>query len=137
MKTVECKVRVRYGEVGRQGFAHHAHYLNWFDIGLEEIIKQCDLSYKDIEELGYFLAPISDTCRYVHPAYYNDVLTVRVSVADLSSVRTKFSYEVIREKDAVLIATGQTDHVFVDKNFKPYSLKRVLPRLYEMLKSMV
>lgn len=137
MKTVECKVRVRYSEVGRQGFAHHANYLNWFDTGLEEIIKQCGLSYNDIEELGYFLAPVLDSCRYVHPASYNDVLTVRVAVADLSAVKIKFSYEIIREKDAVLIATGQTDHVFVDKNFKPYSLKSVFPNLFDMLKSMV
>lgn len=137
MKTVECKIRVRYSEVGRQELAHHAHYLDWFDIGLEEIIKQCGLSYREVEDLGYFLAPISDTCRYFHPAYYNDVLTVRVSVADLSSVKVKFSYEILCEKGAKLIATGQTDHVFVDKNFKPYSIKRVVPRLYEMLKEMM
>jgi len=137
MKTVECKIRVRYSEVGRQGLAHHARYLDWFDMGLEEIIRQCGLSYREVEDIGYFLAPTSDMCRYYHPAYYNDILTVRVSVADLSSVKVKFSYEIIREKDAKLIATGQTDHVFVDKNFKPYSLKRVLPRLYEMLKEMI
>lgn len=137
MKTVECKFRVRYSDVGRQGLAHHAHYLDWFDIGLEEIIRQCGMSYKDVEDLGYFLAPISDECRYFHPACYNDTLTVRVTVADLSSVKVKFSYEIIREKDAVRIATGVTDHVFVDKNFKPYSIKRVVPRLYEMLKSMM
>ncbi len=136
MKTVECKIRVRYSEVGRQGLAHHANYLNWFDIGLEEIIKQCGMSYKEIEDLGYFLAPISDECRYFHPASYNDTLTVRVTVADLSSVKVKFSYEIISEKDAKLIATGVTDHVFVDKNFKPYSLKRVVPRLYSMLEEM-
>lgn len=137
MKTVECKIRVRYSEVGRQGLAHHAHYLDWFDIGLEEIIKQCGLSYKEVEDLGYFLAPISDMCRYFHPAYYNDTLTVRVSVADMSSVKIKFSYEILREKDTRLIATGQTDHVFVDKNFKPHSIKRIVPRLYQMLKDMM
>ena len=137
MKTVECKVRVRYGEVGRQGYAHHANYLDWFDTGLEAIIAQCDLSYKDIEEMGYFLAPISDTVYYLRPAYYNDVLTIRVAVADLSSVKIKFSYEVLREKDAVLIATGQTEHVFADKNFRPHSLKRVIPRLFTMLKNMI
>ncbi len=137
MKNVECKIQVRYSEVGRQGLAHHAHYLNWFDIGLEEIVRQCGLSYKEVEDLGYFLAPISDSCQYFHPAYYHDVLTVRVSVADLSAVKVKFSYEIIREKDAKLVATGQTDHVFVDKNFKPYSLKRVVPRLYTMLEEMM
>lgn len=137
MKAVECKIRVRYSEVGRQGFAHHAHYLNWFDNGLEEIIHQCGLSYKDIEEQGFFLAPVSDTCKYHHPAYYNDVLTVRVGVAELSSVKISFSYEIFREKDTVLIARGRTEHVFVDRNFKPYSLKRVLPKLYETLEGMV
>ncbi len=136
MKTVECKVRVRYSETGRQGYAHHANYFNWFDMGLEEIIKLCGSSYREIEDLGYSLAPISDSCRFYHPASYNDELTIRVMVADLSSVKVKFSYEVIREKDAQLIATGQTDHVFVDKNFKPYSLKRVMPRLFAMLKEM-
>jgi acyl-CoA thioester hydrolase len=136
MKTVECKVRVRYSEAGRRGYAHHAHFFNWFDIGLEEIIKLCGSSYKEIEELGYFLAPIADSCRFHHPASYNDELTIRVTVADLSSVKVRFAYEVIREKDAKLVATGQTDHVFVDKSFRPYSIKRVMPRLYAMLEDM-
>jgi acyl-CoA thioester hydrolase len=136
MKTVECKIRVRYSETGRQGYAHHTNFFNWFDIGLEEIIKICGSSYREIEDLGYFLVPISDSCKYYHPASYNDVLTIRVTVADLSSVKVKFSYEIIREKDSQLVATGQTDHVFVDKNFRPYSLKKVMPRLFALLKEM-
>ena len=136
MKTVECKIRVRYSDTGRQGYAHHAHFFNWFDIGLEEIIKLCGSSYGEIEELGYMLAPISDSCKYYHPASYNDELTVRVNVADLSGVKIKFAYEVIREKDAKLIAKGITDHVFVDQKFKPYSLKRIMPRLFAMLQEM-
>ena len=137
MRTVECKIRVRYSEVGRQGYAHHAHYLNWFDAALEEIIRVCGSSYKEIEDLGYMLAPISDSCRYYNPAGYNDELTVRVSVADLSSVKVSFTYEIIREADAKLVATGQTDHVFVDKNFRPYSMRRVMPRMYAMLENMM
>lgn len=137
MKKVECILRVKYSEVGRQGLAHHSNYLNWLDIGLEEIVKQCGLSYKEVEDLGYFLAPVSDSVQYYHPAYYNDELKVRVCVADLSAIKVKFSYEILREKDAKLIATAQTGHVFVDRNFKPYSLKRVVPRLYTMLEEMM
>jgi len=136
MKTVECKIRVRYSEVRRQGYAHHAHYLNWFDAALEEIIRVCGSSYKEIEDLGYMLAPISDSCRYYNPAGYNDELTVRVTVADLSAVKIRFNYEIIHESDAKLVATGETEHVFVDKNFRPYSIRRVMPRLYAMLEDM-
>jgi acyl-CoA thioester hydrolase len=91
------------------------------------------MGYKEIEDLGYFFAPISDHCTYYHPALYNDELTIRVSVADASAVKIRFYYEVMREKDAKLIATGQTEHVFVDKSFKPHSLKRIVPRLYAMI----
>ncbi len=133
MVTVECKIRVRYSEVGRQGFAHHANYLNWFDIALEELLRQCGMGYKEIEDLGYFFAPLSDRCSYHHPALYSDELTVRVAVADASAVKIRFSYEITREKDAKLIAVGETEHVFVDKNFRPHSLKRIVPRLYAMI----
>ena len=137
MKTVECKIRVRYSEVGRQGFAHHVNYFNWFDVALEELIRQCGMSYKDIEDLGYFLAPISDKCKYNHPADYNDELTIRLSVSDISSIKVRFSYEVFREKDAKLIAVGQSDHVFVDRRFRPHSLQRVIPSLYKLLSEMI
>lgn len=133
MISMDCKIRVRYSEVGRQGLAHHANYLNWFDIALEELIKKCGMSYKEIEDLGYFFAPLSDRCTYYHPAMYGDDLTIRVSVADASAVKIRFYYEVMREKDAKLIAVGQTEHVFVDRNFKPHSLKKIVPNLYALL----
>ncbi|MGE5494575.1 MAG: acyl-CoA thioesterase [Burkholderiales bacterium] len=136
MKTVECKIRVRYSEAGRQGYAHHANYFNWFDEALEELVKQCGMSYKEIEDLGYFLAPVSDRCKYFHPASYNDELTVRLTVADVSSIKVKFSYEILREKDAKIIATGHSTHVFVDRAFRPHSLKRIVPSLYAKLEEM-
>lgn len=137
MKAVECKIRVRYSEAGRQGFAHHANYFNWFDEALEELIKKCGMSYKEIEDLGYFLAPVTDTCKYFHPASYNDELTVRLSIRDVSTIKVRFSYEIIREKDSMIIAIGQSSHVFVDKSFRPHSLKRVAPSLYDKLEEMV
>ena len=58
-------------------------------------------------------------------------------VSDISAIKVGFSYEIFREKDAVLIASGKTTHVFVDAQFKPHSIKKVVPLLYKALKSMV
>lgn len=137
MKTVECKIRVRYSETGSRGYAHHSSFFNWFDISLEEIVRLGGSSYGEIEELGYMLAPIADSCKYYHPASYNDELTIRVTVVDLSGIKIKFAYEVIREKDAQLVAKGTTEHVFVDKSFKPHSLKHIMPKLFSMLEDMI
>lgn len=137
MKAVECRIRVRYSEAGRQGYAHHANYFNWFDEALEELIKKCGMSYKDIEDLGYFLAPVADKCRYFHPASYNDELNVRLFIRDINSIKVRFSYEIIREKDSTIIAVGESSHVFVDKSFRPHSLKKVALALFETLEEMV
>lgn len=137
MKTIECKVRVRYSEVGRQGYAHHANYLNWFDIAQEELVTQCGMSYNKIEEMGFFLATIADHCNFIHPAQYSDELTIRLNVAELSVVKIKFEYKIIREKDAKVIAVGYSNHVFVDKNFRPHSLKKVVPDLYGKINEML
>ncbi len=74
MATVECRVRVRYSEVGRQGFAHHASYFNWFDMALEELIKICGMSYEDIEDLGFNTA-IARMMEFVN-------LTIKVDKVD-------------------------------------------------------
>ena len=133
MKPIECRIRVRYNETGRQGYAHHSHFFNWFDIVLETLVSNCGMSYKDVEDMGYFFAPINDQIKYFHPAAYNDELTVRLTVRSLSSIKIKFKYEIIREKDAMLIAVGQTEHVLVDQYFRPHSLKKVLPKLYDLI----
>lgn len=137
MKTIECKVRVRYNEVGRQGYAHHANYMNWFDMAQETLISSCDMSYSDLEDLGYFLATLEDACTYIHPARYNDELTIRLSVSELSPIKIKFVYKIIRAKDAKLIAAGESKHVFVDSNFRPHSLKKVAPKMYAMIEEMI
>ncbi len=136
MKAVECRIRVRYSESGRQGFAHHANYFNWFDEALEELVKNCGTSYKDIEDQGFFLAPVTDNCRYFHPASYNDELTVRLSIKDINSIKVRFSYEIVREKDSTIIAIGRSSHVFVDKTFRPHPLKKAAPELFLKLEEM-
>lgn len=137
MKAVECRIRVRYSEAGRQGYAHHANYFNWFDEALEELIKKCGMCYKDIEDQGVFLAPVTDKCKYYHPASYNDELTVRLFIRDINSIKVRFSYEIVREKDSTIVAVGESTHVFVDKDFMPHSLKKVAPALYDRLEGMI
>ena len=137
MKTLDCTIKVRYSEAGRKGLAQHSAYYNWFDMAQDTLIQSFNMSYKDIEDLGYSFVTLSEYCEYSCAAYYGDELTVRIKVEEVSTVRVMFSYEVIREKDSKLIATASSNHVFVDNNFRPHSLKKVLPSLYKRLEAML
>ena len=137
MKTMDCKITVRYCETGRRGLAQRYAYYTWFDIALEGLIKECQMSYKDIEDLGYVFVTLSESCEFKNAAYYGDELIIRIGVEEISSIKLAFSYEVIREKDSVIIARAKSSNVFVDNNSRPHSIKKLLPELHKKLETML
>lgn len=130
--AVQCKVRVRYSETGKMGFAHHANYLNWFDMAQEELLNKYGLSYDHVEKQGYRILPVHTSCDFKTPAYYDDVLTVRITVKEIKGIKLTFGYEIVREKDAALIATGETTHILLDRNMK-VALVKALPNIYDIM----
>ena len=137
MKTHERMITVRYSETGRRGLAQHYAYYTWFDIALEGLMNECGMCYKDIEDLGYIFVTLSESCEYKNAAYYGDELIIRVKIENLSTIKIAFSYEVVRAKDCVLIASARSSNVFVDNNSRPHSLKKLLPELYKKLEEML
>ena len=133
MQKIDCKIRVRYSETGKMGFAHHANYFNWFDIAQEELLKKRGLSYNQLEEMGYRFVPVHTSCDFKTPAYYDDLLTVRIIVKEVKGIRLSFAYEIVREKHTALIAVGQSSHLLLDKNMKVSLIKTALPDVYDYL----
>ena len=50
-------------------------------------------------------------CRYHHPARYDELLTVRTRILEAKTRTLKFGYELFRQEDQKLLATGHTIHV--------------------------
>lgn len=110
--------RVIYGDTDRMGYAYHAHYFRWFEIGRTELLRSFGLSYKAIEEKGIFL-PVSEAhCNYVTPIMYDDTLIVETGLDDGVKGGFKFNYRLYRESDSQLIAEGYTRHPCVNNDGK-------------------
>ena len=57
--------------------------------------------------------------RYHKPAYYDDLLTIKTSIAEIPKVRIRFLYETYNEKGD-LLNEGETTLVFINtKTGKP------------------
>jgi len=130
MRSDETKIRVRYSDVGRMGYANQAHFYDWMDIAKENFIKQYGVTYKEIEDQGYFFPIVESRCRFKNPACYDDELTIRIKIAELGAIKVSFSYEIVRERDYKVIALATSVHAFVDREFKPAVLKKAFPKLY-------
>jgi len=116
--------RVTYSETDKMGFAYYANFLVWFEIGRTELIRASGLAYKELEDMGYMLPVIEATCRYIRPASYDDLVTIRTSVSEFKGVRLGFTYEILR--DGVKLAEGGTMHAFMDSAGKPKKLPQEL-----------
>lgn len=127
----ETEIRVRYAETDKMGIVHHSNYLIWFELSRSEFCRARGFSYKDMEEKDNALLVVAESyCRFKSASFYEDVLIVRVQVAELRSRSMRFVYEIFRPSDAVLVAEGETLHIVTDLDKKvrsiPESYKKML-----------
>lgn len=118
--VVETPVRVRYAETDQMGVAYYANFFVWFEIGRVEYLRAQGRSYRDLEKDDECFIPVVDArCRYKSPARYDDELVIRTRLTRRRGPVLAFAYEVVRAADGRLLASGETTHVVVDKNFQP------------------
>ncbi|MBW2643571.1 MAG: acyl-CoA thioesterase [Deltaproteobacteria bacterium] len=108
---IEIKEKVRYSETDKMGVAHNKNYFNWFEIGRTEFCRQKKISYKSIEERGFYLVVVEAFCRYKKALRYDDSFFIRVSLQEITSKKIVFSYELLSENKNQIIAKGYTTHI--------------------------
>jgi acyl-CoA thioester hydrolase len=115
MFQTEIQIRVRYSETDRMGYVYYGHYSTYYEVARVEAIRTLGFNYKELEDDYGILLPVRENwSRYISPAYYDDLLTVKVMIADMPNVRFEFQYDIFRE-NGDKIHTGKTTLVFIVK----------------------
>ena len=120
----ELAIRVRYAETDRMGLLHHANYFVYFEMGRTELLRQRGLTYRQVEDAGHYLVIIDIGCQFKRPAYYDDLLILRTTVAKVTHVKIVHNYLLYR--DGVLLAEGHSTLACVDREGKPQPLPDLL-----------
>lgn len=108
-------LQVRFYETDMMEVAHHTNHLRWFEMGRVEFFRSCGISLWDMMNEGIVFPITKVSCEYKEPARFDDIITVEVTVAKLTRAQCVFTYRLVREVDGALIATGETQNVFTDK----------------------
>jgi acyl-CoA thioester hydrolase len=112
MYQTETVIRVRYGETDQMGYVYYGNYGQYYEIGRVEAMRELGLPYKIVEERGYIMPVLSLFVKYIKPAFYDDILTIKTAIKELPDTRIKYYYEMNNEKQQ-LINIGETIHAFV------------------------
>ena len=113
MKQHETQIRVRYVETDAMGFLHHSRYLAYFEIGRTELFRAQGGNYREMEESGLFLVIARVDCRYLKPARYDDLLTLRTTISRITPAKLEHDYELYRGDE--LLTTAHTLLACVDR----------------------
>ncbi len=114
MYTFDYQKRVRYGETDQMGYLYYGQYAQYYEIGRVEMMRSLGIRYKELEEVHHVMMPVvSLQMRFVRPAYYDEMLTIRTSVRKMPDKFITFEVEIRNEKGA-MVNGGSVRLCFVD-----------------------
>ena len=127
MFVAETKIRVRYAETDQMGVVYHGNYFTFFEVARVEAIRELGYSYADMEKDGVIMPIVEVHARYLRPALYDQLLTIKTTLKELPSHhKIEFHHEVFNEENE-LLTTGRVALYFLEiKTKKRHNMPEVL-----------
>lgn len=122
---------VQYYETDAMGVVHHSNYIRWFEEARLDYLEQSGFPYGDIEERGLLIPVLAASCEYRLAVRFGEKVQIETDILKFNGLKFTVAYEIYDEKHQVLHARGNTEHCFLKQDFKPVSIKKQAPDLYE------
>lgn len=114
MYEATTHIRVRYGETDQMGYLYYGNYALYFEVGRTDAIRELGLTYKEMEENGIIMPVAEVNIKYIRPALYDDLITVKTIIKELpTGSKIDFHTELYNEKGK-LLNVGVTTLAFYD-----------------------
>jgi acyl-CoA thioester hydrolase len=115
----EITLRVRYEETDTMQVVYYGKYLVWFEVGRIDLLRSIGLLYSDWERNGIKIPVKEAKATYHAPARFDDEILVRTWISDVGNTSVKFENEVYKLPEKLLLCSGYTVHVLIDKSGRP------------------
>jgi acyl-CoA thioester hydrolase len=92
------------------GIMHHATHLAYFEAARVEYMRRRGLEWVAWAHRGVHLPVVEVNIRYRRTARFDERLVVEARVAELTRIRVRFAYRILREAsaDEEVVAEGET-----------------------------
>lgn len=132
----EIEINPRYGETDQMGVIYHANYFHYFEVARTNLFEELGYSYRKIEEEGIILPVTEANCKYRRAIKYNEPIIVKAEVDFIKRITIGFKYTIYQKSNGEKLATGYTNHGFVDKNLKPVRFKNFNKEFQKVLNNL-
>jgi acyl-CoA thioester hydrolase len=127
MFSTETQIRIHYALTDQMGVVYHGHYAQFYEIGRAEWLRTLNYSYKDVEAMGVIMPVVDIHSRFLRPARYEDLITVKTVLRELPlHHKIVFHHEIYNQHDD-LLNTGDVTLYFMEaKTMKRCEMPAVL-----------
>lgn len=112
MFSYSIQLRVSYADTDQMGYVYYGNYARYYEIARVESLRSLGLTYKKLEKSGIMMPVAENKSKFIRPAQYDELLTIKTIIRALPERRITFEYEVFNEKEK-LINLGETILAFV------------------------
>ncbi|MDI6766942.1 MAG: thioesterase family protein [Bacteroidota bacterium] len=116
MISTETKIRVRYADTDQMKTIYHSKYLEYFEQGRSDLLRETGMPYPKIEAMGFYLPVVEAHAKFLKSGKYDDLLVVKTILKAIPSVRVRLEYEIRNDDTGELLVEGYTIHGFVNAN---------------------
>ena len=114
MYISETTIRIHYALTDQMGMVYYGNYAQFYEIGRVEAMRQLGFPYKEIEAMGIIMPVIEMRSRYLRPAKYDDLITVKTILKELPEHhKIVFHTEIYNAADE-LLNTAEVILYFLD-----------------------
>jgi acyl-CoA thioester hydrolase len=130
--TSQTQIRIHYALTDQMGVVYHGHYAQFYEIGRTEAIRELGFTYKEIEAMGILLVVTDIHTRFLRPAKYDDLITVKTSLREIPQHHKIVFHSEIYDQQNELLNTGDVTLYFMEaKTMKRSEMPQVLKEKLE------
>lgn len=126
--------RVHYYETDRMGVTHHSNYIRMMEEARVDFMAQLGWPYAKMETLGVMSPVTALNVKYIAPTTFDDQVEIRVFVKAFNGVKLIIRYEMVKlSEEPVTVLTGESEHVFLNREGRFVRMKREMPEFTQLL----
>ena len=118
--------KVKYYEGDRMGVTHHSNYIRFMEEARIDLLDRLGCGFEKMEAEGVVSPVVKISVDYKKPTTFQDIISISVRAAELSSLKLTLSYEM--KVGDTIVCTAESTHCFIE-NGRPVVIEERFPQM--------
>lgn len=128
---------INYYETDKMSVVHHSNYARFLEECRVDMLRYYEMPLEMFEEKGYVIPVLDLYSEFKESIRFGETIKIVPRIDKVTPVKFFISYVIYDETLTRVKHIAKSSHCFLNADFKPVSLKKVEPELYNRFLALV